>query len=103
MVKELRFLLDKPSGLWLQNGSTLSQFCTLGGVETKIDHFLFISSFDQWIDLQDAIIGFEKKKWEYGYLKKCQRSVSGLILFFHTIYELYFALAFFPSYVASGL
>ena len=89
MVKELRFLLDKPSGLWLQNGSTLWQFCTLGGVETKIDHLLFISSFDQWIDLQDAIIGFEKKKWEYGYLKKCQRSVSGLILFFHTIYELY--------------
>ena len=47
MVKELRFLLDKPSGLWLQNGSTLWQFCTLGGVETKIDHLPFISSFDQ--------------------------------------------------------
>ena len=62
MVKELRFLLDKPSGLWLQNGSTLWQFCTLGGVETKIDHLLFISSFDQWIDLQDAIIGFEKNE-----------------------------------------
>ena len=62
MVKELRFLLDKPSGLWLQNGSTLWQFCSLDGVETKIDHLLFISSFDQWIDLQDAIIGFEKNE-----------------------------------------
>ena len=94
MIKELRFLLDKPSGLWLQNGSTLWQFCTLGGVETKIDHLLFISSFDQWIDLQDAIIGFEKKMriwlsekmskiciWAYSILPHHLRIILALVPF----------------------
>ena len=97
MVKELRFLLDKPSGLWLQNGSTLWQFCTLGGVETKIDHLLFISSFDQWIDLQDAIIGFEKMRiW-------LSEKMSKICIWAYSILPHHLRIILALAYVASGL
>ena len=98
MVKELRFLLDKPSGLQLQNGSTLWQFCTLGGVETKIDHLLFISSFDQWIDLQDAIIGFEKKMRIW-----LSEKMSKICIWAYSILPHHLRIILALAYVASGL
>ena len=98
MVKELRFLLDKPSGLWLQNGSTLWQFCSLDGVETKIDHLLFISSFDQWIDLQDAIIGFEKKMRIW-----LSEKMSKICIWAYSILPHHLRIILALAYVASGL